>query len=134
MSLIRRTSGRRARGIDRRVEVTRTIHAFLKANEPQIRAMESRARTHGVPYAANCGWCVELADELERRFPDGEQLATDHAAINPTYFPYSLSQAEVDLMDDGAHVWFYLQRLHFDAEAPHGVADWRELPLFRRQQ
>jgi len=136
MSLIYRSSshrvGHRTKGIDRRVEVTRAIRKIVAGWEAAVRAQEPRARTRGLTYAINCGWCADLADELERRFPEGLQLATDHAAVNPKWAPYRLQPAEVALMEEAGHVWFYLQGLHFDAEAPHGVRDWRDLPFFRR--
>jgi hypothetical protein len=30
------------------------------------------------------------------------------------------------------HCWAFVSGKHFDAEAPEGVADWRELPIFKR--
>lgn len=33
---------------------------------------------------------------------------------------------------DGDHVWLEYNGLHFDAEAPGGVSDWRKLPFFSR--
>lgn len=133
MGLIRRAVGRRARGIDRRVEVTRAIREITAEFEPEIREREPRARTHGVPYALNCGWCVELVDELEQRFPTGMSCDTADAVLNPLDHRrlYLTLHESLGLYAED-HAWFYLQGLHFDAEAPHGVRDWRELPIFRR--
>ena len=36
--------------------------------------------------------------------------------------------------DEHSHVWLTADGKHFDAEAPSGVGDWRELPFFSRHQ
>ena len=105
MSLIHRVNGRpvrggrSARGIDRRVEVTQAIHQITQDLAPQIRRWDDRAKTHGIPYTVNCGWCAELSDELERRFPDGSSLSSEHAIVNPQWFPYRLTPKEVEVLD-----------------------------------
>lgn len=40
--------------------------------------------------------------------------------------------ATPDDEDLPGHCWAFLSGKHFDAEAPEGVGDWRELPIFKR--
>ena len=37
-----------------------------------------------------------------------------------------------DTEDLPGHCWAFIDGRHFDAEAPDGVTDWRELPIFKK--
>jgi len=65
----------------------------------------------------NRGQCEDFMIDLMQRLPDG--------AIERTV-PF----------DSGlpGHYWVEYQGKHYDSEAPEGVKDWKDLPIFRRSR
>jgi len=65
----------------------------------------------------NRGQCEDFMIDLMQRLPDG--------AIETTV-PF----------DSGlpGHYWVEYQGKHYDSEAPEGVKDWKDLPIFRRSR
>jgi len=37
-----------------------------------------------------------------------------------------------DSEEYAGHVWIYYNGKHYDAEASHGVDDWKDLPIFKK--
>jgi hypothetical protein len=69
------------------------------------------------PYDINNGDCDSFADALYRA---AEQMGL--------YVECFDSYDEVGLP---VHYWVCIEGKHYDAEAPEGVGEWRELPIFR---
>lgn len=79
-------------------------------------------------YEINNGLCEDFAmtaiDRLEG--------SSDHVYECVTE---SFTDADGCLPDGtqlGGHVWIHYYGRYYDAECPEGVADWKELPIFRR--
>lgn len=71
--------------------------------------------------AINDGMCGDFADDLMMQFPEVTELcSTPHGIFEFTgNFP--------------AHFWVRVNgEVYVDAEAPWGVADWRDLQFFKR--
>lgn len=115
----RRRTVRRQRRTRARVETV--IRWATREAQRDIAELHDGGRTS--PYAVNNGWCGFVAElALERlgelgipalRLDDSPDLV-----LTPTWDP--------------THVWIYCDGLHYDAEAPRGVACWLRLPHFRR--
>lgn len=103
----------------------------------------------------NNGLCVEFAEDLLDQLggygPETYELHTDNffnlmgdkgstAAFkdeNGKYYfeNYGVFPSDLDpdgFYDVGVHVWLYHQGKHYDAEAPNGVTNFLDLPLFKR--
>lgn len=85
----------------------------------------------------------ELSDDMifNMRDPDfvkenwpGELIETPYGIWSKNmldrygYPPVSLEKVN----GEGSHVWIYYKGKHYDAEAPKGVTNWVDLPLFKR--
>lgn len=57
------------------------------------------------------------------------KLLQKHWGIKPIL---GLTQKQVSAIDFGNHVWLTNGKLHYDAECPDGVANFFDLPIFRR--
>ena len=66
-------------------------------------------------YEVNSGLCMEFSDELVERLPGAEIRSTPIESEWP------------------GHQWVLYRGKHYDSEAPYGVEDWRDLPIFQRQ-
>lgn len=66
------------------------------------------------PYEINNGLCIDVAEKIETLVPGAEELTMPTASILP------------------GHAWIYYQGKHYDAEAPHGVDHYLDLPIYRR--
>ncbi len=112
-------------------------------------------------YSINCGYCQDLAQKVVLTL-DGQLHAAEvwsddllvpsenedgprtiaWARITHNWpqlaAPAEISREEMDTIatdynfGGGAHVWAEIEGLHYDAEAPEGVANPFELPFFRR--
>lgn len=99
-------------------------------------------------YEINNGQCEDFAMDLLKKL---RSITTDvHELFNGSFMtgdgwdwkllkdawgiepPAGLSADEVDQFNFGGHVWVEVGGLHFDAEAPEGVASFFELPIFKR--
>jgi hypothetical protein len=69
------------------------------------------------PYDINNGDCDSFADAL---YVAAEQMGL--------YVEWFDSYDEVGLP---VHCWVCIDGKHYDAEAPEGAREWRELPIFR---
>lgn len=69
------------------------------------------------PYDINNGDCDSFADAL---YAAAEQMGL--------YVEWFDSYDEVGLP---VHYWVCIEGKHYDAEAPEGVDEWRELPIFK---
>lgn len=79
-------------------------------------------------YGSENFMCGEDGDLFENDIWDWS-LLRKHWAIVP---PSGLTEAEVNDIAFGAHVWLSDGRLHYDAECPAGVSNFFDLPIFRR--
>lgn len=66
------------------------------------------------PCQINGGWCADFALEAKRRLDDVD--------------------AKIRADTDSRHTWLEFEGKHYDSEAPDGVEDWRELPLFKNSK
>lgn len=73
--------------------------------------------------AINNGYCGDFADELCSVFSDIEVVMCS----TPTHLM-------LDGPRIGGHFWVRIDSRYYDAEAPDGVIDWRELPFFIRDR
>lgn len=69
------------------------------------------------PYEINNGNCDVFADEVNKLLPRAKVIETDYFNI-----------------DEYAHFYIQYKGMFFDAECPHGVKDYHELPLFKREK
>lgn len=87
--------------------VTRAIHEHLDRHYPGVD-----------PQRINEGDCLDLAESVVAKVPGAEWK----------------HPSEWGLEDEApSHHWVEYQGKHYDAEAPHGVADWHDLPVMRRE-
>ena len=70
------------------------------------------------PYDINCGNCDYFASDF--LFVAGRLGKSGEPLVTP------------DEEDLPGHCWAFIDGRHFDAEAPDGVTDWRELPIFKK--
>ena len=91
-----------------------------------IRLEVKKTRLH--PYDINCGQCTELAEKvLDRLAKQGivvEYTETENMDVPNVKHDYP------------GHAWLVWKpkktTLHFDAEEPEGIRDWKDLPIFHR--
>lgn len=76
------------------------------------------------PEEINCGFCVDFAEQLNAKLVDRGVL--DGVLLDSGDLGAGLRYGR------GEHVWLWLRGRHYDAEAPEGVEDWRDLPFFKR--
>jgi len=88
-----------------------------------IRAEVAAYRKH--PYDINCGECEEFAEDVIAR------LGGYREGLTETSFDIE-TLGESDVIDLPGHIWIKCDGLHYDAEEPAGVEDWRDLPIFAR--
>jgi len=89
----------------------------------EIRAEVSEMGMH--PFDINDGYCEDFANNVIARmggYRDG--LCETEVEIE--------TKGQIGCQDLPGHVWIVCDGLHYDAEEPQGVDDWRELPLFAR--
>lgn len=70
------------------------------------------------PYDINNGICDYFAEDF--LFAAKQLGNTGEFFVTP------------DDEDLPGHCWAFVNGKHFDAEAPEGVGDWRELPIFKK--
>lgn len=78
---------------------------------------EIPAREGMRPYDLNNGRCEDVAEEVNGAVPDAEALYTEDFFGEDTDLP--------------GHVWIQYKGRHYDVEAPDGVEDPRDLPIFK---
>ncbi len=66
------------------------------------------------PYEVNNGLCGEISEHVESAVPGAREFATSSYSVLP------------------GHSWIYYGDRHYDAEAPHGVEEFLDLPIFQR--
>lgn len=86
------------------------------------------------PQEINNGGCQDFAEFVVEQLTESGDL--HGLAVDMEWFD-EIAGAERDLgelYDDGFpwHVWVYHRGRHYDAEAPDGVEDWKDLPFWRR--
>lgn len=74
------------------------------------------------PQSINNGYCGSFSDQLMERLVDLGELRA---------IPCDAGDLGVDV-DEGAHIWTWLDGRHYDSEVPEGVEDWTLLPFFQR--
>ena len=74
------------------------------------------------PYQINSGDCEEFMVAL----CEAARLTDDHDFCTESFLEPE------DHFTLPGHVWTYTDGRHYDAEAPDGVEDWRNLPIFQR--
>lgn len=85
-----------------------------------IRAEVAASGEH--PYDINNGNCEEFTlGVIARMGGPGEDL-------------YECAPGEHELPEILAHRWIWCDGLHYDAEEPAGVENWRDLPIFARMR
>lgn len=93
----------------------------------------------------NAGQCENFSEELVKAFPGSCTLGVENFQTPDGKFDWSLlkkwgiappagkTEAEVDDLDLGGHLWLTLDNRHYDAECPEGVDSFFDLPFFQRQ-
>lgn len=77
------------------------------------------------PRQINHGECLPFANDVAHQCSGVELKRTgDEDVLGPPENP----QYDVEPF----HVWVFDGSQHYDAEAPDGVATWRDLPFFQR--
>lgn len=71
----------------------------------------------------NAGFCGSIADDIIGAWNDEVELCS-----TPDMFWLPENGRF------GGHFWVKLDDLHYDAECPDGVSDWRQLPFFLRSR
>lgn len=74
------------------------------------------------PYEINSGRCEELMQRVLKAVPEAEERCSAMVLDDPMHPVY------------GGHVWVYHNGKHYDAEAPDGVTDWKDLPFMQRKE
>lgn len=76
------------------------------------------------PRDINNGMCEDFALSVVRELMDAGELGA--LVVDVTWF-------DEEWNDDFKpwHAWVYLDGRWYDAEAPHGVDDWEDLPFFK---
>lgn len=104
----------------------------------------------------NCGRCIEFADDIYDKLKeeysnikvstiddfkspyDQGDYEEDLFDINKildrgaSSIPFNLSTSQLDELDLGYHHWVTIEDLHYDSEAPNGVSNMFELPIYKR--
>jgi hypothetical protein len=89
-----------------------------KANVPAV--VKKLVKEFGkTPYQINDGECDDFADKLQ------EQIGGVFLQTAPWDGNFVSSQLP-------GHAWVYWGGRHYDAETPNGVADWKQLPIFKK--
>lgn len=70
-------------------------------------------------YSVNSGACEEFAQHFKQYIPNSEMYGAEE-----------FEGADTDL---AGHLWIYDGALHYDSECPEGVADWKDLPYYKRR-
>lgn len=70
-------------------------------------------------YSVNSGMCEEFAQHFKQYIPNSEMYGAEE-----------FEGADTDL---AGHLWIYDGSLHYDSECLDGVADWKELPYYKRR-
>ena len=71
------------------------------------------------PHQINRGMCGKFADQIAARCNEVEKAGTYMEKYGDDSFP--------------DHMWVTDGNKHYDAEAPEGVEDWRDLPFFKKR-
>lgn len=69
------------------------------------------------PYEINNGQCEDFASKIVSKVEGSSDVCTENFV-------------EFGLLP--GHVWILFEGKHYDAEAPHGVKDFSDLPIFKR--
>lgn len=83
----------------------------------------------GSAYKVNCGACEDFANEIVEKFPEAEAVSAEQVGADEGGC-LILNGVELDFF---GHVWVWYKDKHYDAEAPQGVLDWKDLPIFKRR-
>lgn len=78
------------------------------------------------PRSINGGDCTDFACELMERL-DSREMEIEKMDTPEAY------GVEDCLVTEPYHMWITDGSRHYDAEAPEGVSDWKELPFFQRE-
>lgn len=70
-------------------------------------------------YLVNSGMCEEFAQHFKQYIPNSEMYGAEE-----------FEGADTDL---AGHLWIYDGSLHYDSECLEGVADWKDLPYYKRR-
>lgn len=70
-------------------------------------------------YYVNSGMCEEFALHFKQDIPNSDMYGAEE-----------FEGADTDL---GGHLWIYDGQLHYDSECLEGVADWKDLPYYKRR-
>ena len=80
------------------------------------------------PYEVNDGFCTRVAQRIEQEVPQARE--TCYEMITPELPPYS--GREYNLYK--SHSWIEYNGKHYDIEAPDGIKEWKELPIFQNRR
>lgn len=78
-------------------------------------------RDMGIPdyQTVNSGMCEEFAQYFKQFVPNGEM--------------YGAEEFDGPDTELAGHLWIYDGALHYDSECLDGVADWKDLPYYKRR-
>lgn len=96
---------------------------------PVTVAIQKYIKGHHNPEIINEGDCLDLAEYVVAEVPEAEWRHVSHYGEEDEYGA---------IVDEGgqklpSHHWVEYEGKHYDAEAPDGVTNWRELPLMKRE-
>jgi hypothetical protein len=97
----------------------KNVELELNTEMPLPEVVRRLVAAYGVhPYSINSGNCDYFAEDL--LFAAKQLGNTGKLVTTPD--------------DEGlpGHCWALVSGRHFDAEAPEGVGNWRELPIFKK--
>lgn len=84
------------------------------------------------PEAINTGFCDFVANEAAEQIPGAIVRTMDYE--NTQYSDYQSELDDYNFRETNGHSWIEYKGKHYDAEAPNGVKDWRDLPLLKRSK
>jgi hypothetical protein len=95
------------------------VELVLKTEVPLPEVVRCLVSAYGLqPYDINNGNCDYFAEDF--------LFAAKKLGIFGKFF------VTPDDENLPGHCWAFVSGRHFDAEAPEGVGDWRELPIFKK--
>lgn len=93
----------------------------LGANMLDLAKVKQWLKDNDIPdqYSVNSGMCEEFAQHFKQYIPNSEM--------------YGAEEFDGPDTDLAGHLWLYDGSLHYDSECLEGVADWKDLPYYKRR-
>jgi hypothetical protein len=111
---------------EKKVDITKEIKILTQKYKNQY---PTECKT---PYDINNGLCDNFASDLVEK-TGGAMVGVGHSdLLKKTKIDggKGISWSEPDIP---GHVWLFWNGKHYDAEAPLGVKNWKDLPVFKSQ-